>query len=235
MITVYKFIPAWDVPDLSPFCIKVETYLRMVEQPYQGKLGHPSKAPKGKLPYIEYEGRTISDSSAIIDHFETLSKTPLDHGMSLRDKAASRAFQSMLEEHFYFVAYWQRWGNDAGWAIVRPVIVQYLAQTGVPKWLAPLLANVIRRSSLKGLKAQGIARHTPDEINTIGIKLLTALSHWLGDQPCIMGNAPRTLDASVYAFLTALLGGPIQGPVKSYAQSQANLVAYQKRMQARYW
>jgi hypothetical protein len=30
MITLHKFGPAWGTPDISPFCIKVETYLRMV-------------------------------------------------------------------------------------------------------------------------------------------------------------------------------------------------------------
>jgi hypothetical protein len=28
MIKLYQFAPAWDVPNLSPFCVKVETYLK---------------------------------------------------------------------------------------------------------------------------------------------------------------------------------------------------------------
>ena len=30
MVTLYKFNGAWGMPDISPFCIKVETYLRLV-------------------------------------------------------------------------------------------------------------------------------------------------------------------------------------------------------------
>lgn len=35
MIKLYQFAPAWDVPNLSPFCVKVETYLRMAGLPYE--------------------------------------------------------------------------------------------------------------------------------------------------------------------------------------------------------
>ena len=35
MIKLYQFAPAWDVPNLSPFCVKVETYLKMAGLPYE--------------------------------------------------------------------------------------------------------------------------------------------------------------------------------------------------------
>ena len=35
MIKLYQLAPAWDVQNLSPFCLKVETYLRMAGLPYE--------------------------------------------------------------------------------------------------------------------------------------------------------------------------------------------------------
>lgn len=35
VITLYQPPPAWGLPSLSPFCTKVETYLRMVDLPYR--------------------------------------------------------------------------------------------------------------------------------------------------------------------------------------------------------
>ena len=35
MIKLYQFNPAWGLPNPSPFCMKVETYLRMVGLPYE--------------------------------------------------------------------------------------------------------------------------------------------------------------------------------------------------------
>ncbi len=49
MITLYKYIPAWGRPDIIPFCLKTETYLRIAGWQYQGKVGDSRKAPKQKL------------------------------------------------------------------------------------------------------------------------------------------------------------------------------------------
>ena len=68
MLTLYQTQRAWNAPNISPFCTKLETYLRMADIPYTIAPGNfPfQKAPKGKVPYILFEGRLISDSSRII-------------------------------------------------------------------------------------------------------------------------------------------------------------------------
>lgn len=43
--------PGWNVPNMSPFCVKLETYLRMAKLPYQTAPGNPLQAPLGKIPY----------------------------------------------------------------------------------------------------------------------------------------------------------------------------------------
>ena len=35
MIKLYQFKPAWGLPNPSPFCMKVETYLRMAGLSYE--------------------------------------------------------------------------------------------------------------------------------------------------------------------------------------------------------
>ncbi len=239
MITLYKFVPAWGLPDISPFCTKVEIYLRMTGWQYQTKLGDSRKAPKQKLPFIDLQGRLISDSNDIIGALEIHPDNPLGHaldaGLSARDLAASRALQSMLEEHLYFINIWRRWADPAGWAVVQPVLAGMLVQLGIPRLATGLVCKLVRRQGIKTLYAQGTGRHTPAEVNTIGMQLLTALSDWLGDQAYMLGEQPRTLDASAYAFLIGILLPPIEGPLKAHLQSKANLVAYCERMRARYW
>ena len=67
MLTLFQFAPAFNVPNLSPYCLKVETYLRMAGLPYQVKtLGDPRKAPRGKLPFIKLDGQVITDSALIL-------------------------------------------------------------------------------------------------------------------------------------------------------------------------
>ena len=62
MITLNQFARVWGIPNPSPFCTKVETYLRMAGIPYEVADAVPPQAPKGKLPYITDGGRKIADS-----------------------------------------------------------------------------------------------------------------------------------------------------------------------------
>ncbi len=239
MVVLHKYIAAWGLPDISPFCTKVEIYLRMAGWAYTSKVGDSRKAPKGKLPYIEIEGQTICDSSDIIDALEARTDHPLgapiDAGLSATDKAVARAMQSMLEEHFYFVSAWNRWGKDEAWAQYQPVLKDFVSQVGVPAFAAGFVTGLIRRDVIKSIRNQGVGRHSEAQIDAIGIKLLTAVSDWLGDKPFILGEQPRILDATVYAFLIGILDAPMQGAIKTHLQSRANLLAYCARMKARYW
>lgn len=68
-IKLFQFPHMLGIPNLSPFCCKLETWLRITGILYQVvDTPHPRKAPKGKLPFIEDGGVRIADSSLIVDH-----------------------------------------------------------------------------------------------------------------------------------------------------------------------
>jgi Glutathione S-transferase N-terminal domain len=53
MIKLYQFNPAFGLPNPSPSCMKLETYLRMTGIPFEIiPNASLAKAPKGKIPYI---------------------------------------------------------------------------------------------------------------------------------------------------------------------------------------
>jgi glutathione S-transferase len=235
MITLYRFFPVWALPDLSPWCIKLELYLRMAGLPYTTQMGNMKKAPKGKIPYIEHEGRIICDSTAIVDYLESKATQPLDKNLSPQERAMSRAFQSMIEEHLYFVLAWQRWISEPGWTAVQPVMADFLVQSGVPSFLSGMVTKLIRRKITKTLYHQGTGRHSSQEIYAIGTGLLQALSDGLAEKPCLLGADAHTIDATLYGFLDCILGAPIEDSFKKMVQNQTNLMAYHARMKARYW
>lgn len=111
MITLYKFGAIGDVCDPSPFCVKVEAYLRLAKLPYETQSGaqYLRTAPKGKLPYIEDEGKIIADSTFIIDYLKATYGDKLDAELSISDKAIAHAFSRMLHEHLYWVISYARW------------------------------------------------------------------------------------------------------------------------------
>ena len=66
MIKVHQFAPAFGLPNASPFCMKLETWLRMAGLPFElVNDGNVMKAPKGKLPYIDDDGQPVADATHV--------------------------------------------------------------------------------------------------------------------------------------------------------------------------
>lgn len=220
----------WGTPNLSPFCIKLESYLRMAEIPYKPAGFGRGQAPKGKIPYVLLDGKFLGDSHLIIAELErrltAAGKRALDDGLSARDAATGHFVRRTLEEAFYFVGVYVRWKTEEGYATTREEFKKFLPGIVVP---------FVRRSMHKKLHEQGTGRHSYDEVMAMGAADLDAVAELLGDRPFVLGDAPRTVDCTVFAFLEASLGFPVDTPVKLRGLGHANLVAYRKRLRERWW
>ena len=83
MIKLYQFSPAFGLPNPSSFCLKLETYLRMTELPFEvATTDGLDDAPKGKMPYIRDGDRLMADSNLIIDYLEKTYDCSLDKSLS---------------------------------------------------------------------------------------------------------------------------------------------------------
>jgi glutathione S-transferase len=221
----------WKTPNLSPFCTKLECYLRMTEIPYKAAKMSRSAAPKGKIPYVDFgDGKLVGDSQLIIDELEKRlaaeGKPALDAGLSAHDVALGRIMRRALDEAFYFITIHSRWMTEDGYVAVRDAFKEF-----IPGFVVPL----VRRDIRKKLEAQGTGRHTNDEVMTFGAADFAAFAELLGDRPFLLGDAPRVVDCSLYAFLEATLGFPVDSPLKAQVTAHANLVAYRKRIRERWW
>ena len=128
-LTVYGYVAAWDLPDISPYVTKLIFYMKIAKIPYEYKnenlpeMDH--NAPYGKLPYIiDEDGTKVGDSNEIIKYLEKKTGHSLDEGMSAADKAVCLAFERLLGEHAYYSGVLEpRWRQDSGWecySIVKP-------------------------------------------------------------------------------------------------------------------
>ncbi len=231
MIRLYQFAPAWELPNASPFCMKVETYLRMAGLPYETVSTRQfSKAPKGKLPYIEDNGTTIGDSSFIIDYLKSKYGDSTDQDLTVSEFVIAHALRRMLEESLYWAAAYSRWGDSANWGKLRAVFFD-----GMPFPLRAIVPRIARKIALKNMAGQGITNHPASDIYAIGKADISALSNYLADKPFLMGQHPTSLDASAYAFLANIIWVPVESPLKQHTLSLANLTAYCERMQKRYY
>jgi glutathione S-transferase len=226
VIKLYQFAPAFGLPNASPFCMKLETYLRMAGLPHElVNSGNVMKAPKRKLPYIDDEGTIVSDTSFIIEYLKGRYGDPLDASLSPADHALATAFQRLLEENLYWAVVHTRWVQADGWALTKAAFFDALP---IPlRWIVPPLA---RRGILSEMRGHGA-----QEIYAIGCRDVTALADFLADKPYMLGEQPSSLDASAYAFLANLLWAPVDSPIRNHAQGLPKLDAYCRRMKARYY
>lgn len=233
MITLYQYEPAMGLPNASPFCMKLETWLRMAQLPYEAPppaLRDVGRAPKGKMPYIVDGGKTLADSTFIIDDLKATYGDRLDAWLTGEQRAVALAFQRLMEENLYWAVVHTRWMEPTGWAQTRAA---FFGNMPVPlKWIIPSLA---RRGLRQQLRGHGMGRHSEEEIHAIGQRDITALADFLGNKPYFLGDQPCTLDATAYAFLANLLWVPVESALKLHAQQYPQLQAYSQRMRDRYY
>ncbi|MBI5518012.1 MAG: glutathione S-transferase family protein [Deltaproteobacteria bacterium] len=234
MLTLYTFQGAHGLYDVSPFVTKAATWLRMAGIEFTAKPGNPRQAPKGKIPYIDHDGTILGDSSLIIEHCREAFKVDLDEGLTARDKALARAAQSMLEEHMYFNALVLRWGDPRGWAVMKPFVMELAGTLGVPGFLRGLVAEQIRKGPLKNAWFQGAGRHAYPEVEHTACAIADAVSELLGDNQYFLGERPRTIDATVWAFVNTVRVFPIDNSVRARIAGHKNLVDYCARMEERF-
>lgn len=214
--------------NISPFCLKVETYLRLARLPYRVVDDLPFKGPKGKLPFIvDDDGRTIADSGDIIAYLEATGPRPLDADLSPQRRAIAHLVTRTMEESTYFAAVYDRWLIDANWPRLRAVMRADLP--AALRWIVPIL---IRRKIRRDLLGQGYGRHTAPQVYARGAADIAAVAAALGDSPFLGGDQPASADASLYAFLVGLLDAGFDGPLTDAARAQPNLLAYHQRMAA---
>jgi glutathione S-transferase len=231
-VTLQRYIPAWDLLDICPFCFKVEVYLKLAGIPYTTVLSDPRKAPKRKLPVLLDDSETIPDSVAIVEHLERTRGRPLDAFLSVRQRALAIAVRSMIEEHLDFVVLYQRWQLDQNWALYKTKFIELAMQLGTPRFIARLAMPLLRRRVLRVLDSQGLGRHKPDEVVASALQLFESLAE-LCEGPYFFGAQPSTLDATVYAFLQSFAGVPFEGPVKDYVCTNDKLRRYREHVKAR--
>ena len=221
---------AFGLPCPSAFCVKVETYLRMAEIPYELAEGDPRSAPKGKVPWIDDDGIVMGDSTFIIEHLKQKHGNPLDGRLTPRQQAEGHAIQRMLEDNLYFIASYTKWAEDDAFAIYSAELF-----AGMPAEQLEYVPAMVRKKALAKFDSQGIGRHSPQEIYALGIGDLKAFSELLAAGPYLFGDQPTSFDACAFGVIGNLKDGPFASPVQDAARNTANVSEYIDRIRAQYF
>jgi len=230
-LVVHHLAGAWGIPSVSPFCLKLDAFLRMTEIPHKAVIAKtPFAAPKRKAPWIDHEGKSIGDSGFIIDYLRQRFRVDPDAHLTPAQRATGHAMRRLIEENLYWTMVHDRWVVDRNWKVFRNVVLG-----GVPAPARVAIAPMARRSVKQQLRGHGIGLHTGDEIHALGIRDIGALADILGDKPYFLGDKPTEIDAVAYGQLVNIMSTPLESPVKDEGLRRKNLVAFLDRFRDRYY
>jgi len=194
------------VPSVSPFCLKVESWLRVATVKYE-VVEHNMKlrSRKGQLPFVEVNGEEIADSAAIIKELSLRNDADLDAGLTSQQRGIASCATAMLENHFFWVVKaWRSKNPDQMLSAYKMDLQQITGKT----WPKPILNFLYKRQAKKDIKAvlaQGLGVHSAEEIDILGQEDLQALTELLGNQEYFFGDSPTTLDIVTFANLAQVL------------------------------
>jgi glutathione S-transferase len=218
------------IPNLSPFCCKLETWLRIAGIPYEiVETPDPRTGPKRKLPFIEDAGERIGDTSIIVDHLVTTRGVDPDARLDTSQRAIALLVQRTLEEHYAFVVAYTHLVRDQG---VQHTKARF---DTVPAIIRPLVMRAVQKQIKNLLWQQGILRYSDEEIIVSALRDWRAVLAVMGDGPFFFGDEPTGVDAIVFGALATSVLTPIESPIRDFLRSQPAVVAYADRMLARFF
>ncbi len=237
MIKVFGLAKTWDFPDASPYVCKLVMWLRLTGLEYElHYVPWPQmleRAPRRSVPWIEdSDGEVIHDSQRIIDRLTAKRAVTLDAHLGTRERAQMRAWQRLLEDHYYWAGLVQmRWVEDHNWEIYKKELAAELE----PSPEVEQFFQEIRDYLVGEFRGHAVGKMSLDEVRSVACEDLDALDDWLGDNAWFMGARPTSIDAVLYACLLQTYATPCTSPILAYARSKPRLLAYFERLRAQYW
>ncbi len=236
MITLYGFSKRFNIPDASPFVVKVDLFLRMANISYAVKSGvkYLKISPKGKLPFIDHDGTFIADSANILSYLTERFDIKLDAELNVEQKSQAYLITKSLDENLYWYLVYSRWAIDEHWPIIKKAFFG-----AVPAPMAWFIPNIIRNKVKKNLYGQGVGRHSQKEVLAMADKTFEALSVMLADKDYFYGEKYTSLDATVYAHLCEFISvhyeNGIDNEFTKAAKKYQNLVQFCLRIEEQFY
>ncbi|KAJ1370196.1 hypothetical protein KIN20_031876 [Parelaphostrongylus tenuis] len=233
IVYLYQFPRTRILPSPSAPCLKVETWLRMAEIPYENIPCFISvRSKEGTLPFVEFEGVEYPDSSFIIRDLTRILGVKLEDHLNDEQKAVSRAFEelahnSLLVSHKVF-----RLENVSEFAELLPPSLYGI--------FSPIIVALFKRRfvsmTTSMLTWTAIGKHSREEQIGIGSDDIRAISKYLGSKHYFTGFKPTRIDATLFAVLAQIVYAPYENEHLEIIKKECpNIMEYVERIKNRYW
>eukprot|EP00092_Neocalanus_flemingeri_P041832 GFUD01045563.1.p1 GENE.GFUD01045563.1~~GFUD01045563.1.p1 ORF type:complete len:289 (+),score=100.67 GFUD01045563.1:119-985(+) len=220
------------IPNLSPFPIKLETFLRAMNIEYVNDFEEPM-SDKQKTPWITINGEDVADSQLVVEFLTDKLGKDMDSHLTEEEEASARAMRIMIEEHLYWGVAVHRWVHDGG-----EFLENFNSIFGpVPAFIQKRILKQVGQMVNGQARSAGLGRHSRLEMEQMCCKDLVAVSTLLGTKPYMMGEKPSLVDCTVFGFVCQVLHG--MPPTCVYRQlvekELKNLINHFERMKGAFW
>ncbi len=218
-LCAYHLPGRWGLVTVSPFCLKLDAFLRMTQIAHKSvSAATPFAGPKKKAPWITYKGKTLGDSTLIIDFLKQEFQVDPDEHLDAKQRGIAVAIQRLIEENLYWVMVYDRWCRDENWPILKGSVLGE-----IPAPVRTVLAPYARHSVKKQLAGHGLGLHSEEDITAIARKDVAALNAILDGGPWFFGEKPSLTDATVYSLLANIAYVPFSSPMKAMIADHQDL------------
>ena len=239
-VYLFQFQRSPCIPSISPFCLKLESWLKLHGIKYMN-VDHKCKfrSKKGMLPFIELNGEEIADSNIIIETLAAKFGKEMPAQLSAEQKNVQHAMVTMVENHLHWtMVHWRSKESDnilKGYKLDIQTMIGSKAPPSILNWVFKYMHC---RKGMKKVKSQGLGVHSAEEIDQFGRSDLLVLSEMLGDKEFFFGDSPALLDLVVYSHVAqmVMVDKEYPCPLRDYIEADCkNLVGLVSRMKDRCW
>merc|ERR1712001_433309 len=240
MVYLFQFQRSPCIPSISPFCLKLESWLKLHGIKYMN-VDHKCKfrSKKGMLPFIELNGEEIADSNIVIETLSKKFEKEMPAELTQDQKNVQHAMIAMVENHRHWTTvYWRSKDVDnilKGYKLNLQTAIGSKAPASILNFY---FKYTFCRKGLKKVRANGMGVHTAEEIENFGKKDLLTLSEMLGEKEFFFGDEPAMLDMVVFSHVAQLVmvDKEFSCPLRDYLEADCkNLVGLVNRMKDRCW
>jgi len=234
VVILHQFPRARFCPSPSPYPIKLETFLRMHNIKYINDFEEPM-SEKEKSPWITINGTNIADSQIAIEYLTKKFSLDINKNLTSNELVISRAIRFLIEQDLYWAFAYDRWVKSRA-----KYVPQFFAPVfpSLPRKIEAWLITTIYSTKIaKQVYAQGMGRHSCEDVESMGLKDLDSLSEFLGEKEFMFGKKPTELDAVLFGFMCMLLYCTPKNNryVQKLLREHTNLVRFTEKMKHLYW
>lgn len=224
MITIHQFPPAFGLTtSVSPFCTKLECYLRLTNRQYSTVTGNVLKSPNRKVPYVTLaDGEVMADSGDICGRLDDDDRG-LDAGLTEEQLATAEHLRRMAEDSLYYCVLASRFIDPGGWSHQQATVKGL-----VPWFVAPIAVPMIRRSQVALCRDHGSPTMEDAVLQTD--RICDDLSEALGDNSYFLGSEPHIVDCSIWSNLVHAAATLSDNGVTDRVRRDERLMGFVRRM-----